>query len=103
MLNTTQLSERELDVYRWGARDAQTFRADPYRHLYQQVFKAETAEYRLSVDYSDPDGETVLTVKFKDRNHECQMTFSSPGQAIERAIRFVAEHPAPRPCCHVDY
>jgi len=95
-------SEQENAAYRRGADDALKFRADPYRDLFQDVFKAETAEYRLSVSYNDPEGLSYLRVEFKGRR-TIKIEYPSAGEAIKRAIIFVSEHPAPQPSCEVDY
>lgn len=99
------LTDEQREIYKWGATDALHFRADPYRDLYQDVFKAETSEYLLRVSYNDPEGAAYLTVKFKNygERYDREIEYASAREAIERAIRFVAEHPAPRPCCLVDY
>jgi hypothetical protein len=101
-------TEDRLMAFEIGRDSALAFRADPYRDLYQDVFKAETVDYKLSVGYDDVNGETILTVVFKRPNYNAchrraEMVFSSSREALERAVRFVAEHPAPRPRCYVDY
>lgn len=98
-----QMTDDQRAIYRIGGEDALKFRADPYRDLYQDVFKAETAAYKLWVGWSDPEGVAYLKVQFKERAREIEMEFASAGEAVHRAIRFVAEHPAPMPWCGVDY
>jgi hypothetical protein len=101
-----QMTYDQREIYSMGEREALKFRADPYRDLYQDVFKAETADYRLWVGYNDPDGCATLTVELRGesrRHRKIEIEFADPRQAIERATRFVYQHPAPRPRCHVDY
>ena len=99
------LTDEQREIYRWGADDALRFRADPYSDLYQDVFKAETAEYKIRVSYNDPEGCAYLKVNFKNYStrYDREIEYANPRDAIARAIRFVTEHPAPRPVCHVDY
>ncbi len=100
MLN---LNEDQRAIYNMGAEAALKFRADPYRDLYQDVMRVETAEYKLSVGYSDPDSEVSVRIIFKDcvRWRYRDVTMTRLDQA--RVLRFIAEHPAPRPRCFVDY
>lgn len=81
------------------------FRCDPYRDLYQDVLKVQTATYRLSLSYDDVTGEYDLTVYFKAGYGErsASIGLATYKDAIARATRFIAEHPAPMPVCCVDY
>lgn len=103
------MTEDERAIFNMGADEARRFNADPYRHLYQDVMKAETAEWRLSISYSDPDGETYLSVVFKNRwtrDGQCkrvEIGYGSSSEAITRAMQFMTKHPAPAPQCFVDY
>lgn len=101
------LTDDQFAIYRMGADDALKFKSGSHL-LNQDVFKAETAEYRLWVGYDDVTGIYFLDVTFKDRvrNGEVvhvSLEFSNTREALERAFRFVTEHPAPRPYCDVDY
>ncbi len=86
------------------------FSANPYRDLYQHVFKAETAEYKLTVGYDGVKGETTLRVEFKAdcqlsdwpiRYCRVKMVYPDRREAIARAIRFVSQHSATLPVCHL--
>lgn len=100
-----QLTDEQRVIYRNGADDALKFRADPYRDLNQDVFKAETAGWALWLTYDDVTGEYDLRVKFKrpQGDREASTSFDRFSDAMARTTRFIAEHPAPRPQCFVDY
>jgi hypothetical protein len=84
------------------------FQCDPYRDLYQDVFKAETAKYEAHVGYDDVNGEYHLSIKFKRNqigfcDREVSVAFGSFKEAMDRLGRFMSQHPVTRPQCFVDY
>ena len=101
VFNLYERSEAEQQAYRFGHEDALRFHSGSHL-MTQDVFKAETAEYRLSISYDDVTGYW-LSVRFKDRGKHVDMECQGYGHAMERAMRFVTEHPAPAARCDVDW
>lgn len=77
--------------------------------LHQDVLKMETADWRIYVGYDDVDDGVYLTLTLKNRwNADGERVTrtvhcGTAQKAIERAMRFVAQHPVPEPYCTVDY
>ena len=103
MKNSWDLTIEERAIFDLGVRAAAKFSADPYRDLYQDVFKAETSQWKLQITYDDVTGEYYLSVNFKHRDRSVDVAFSSHKDVFARVTRFMAKHPAPVPRCLVDY
>jgi hypothetical protein len=103
-----QLSDHEHSIFRYGYEEGQKFRS---RHgdIHQDVFKAETDDYRIYVGYDDVEFGNFLEVTFKNRYDAdgCQkkvmVSCGSARKAIIRALEFIEHHPVEEPYCDVDY
>lgn len=84
------------------------FRCNPYRDVYQDVFKAETSLYRVSLGFDDVTGEypCIFVIKWPDQQGErrsVELTFSDVASAMKRIIRFMNLRPVVRPRVCVNY
>lgn len=109
MLNIyDRYNEREIAAYREGAEEAIRFRAN-HGDIHQEIFRAETDDYKLNVGYDDVEFGNFIAVTFKrrfDRDGYCKNVMLSCGsarRAMTRALRFIEQHPVQEPYCSVDY
>lgn len=103
-------NEREISAYREGAEEALRFKAN-HGDLRQDLFRAETDDYKIYVGYDDVEFGTFVEVTFKgryDRRYpDCLLKVmvccGTGKKAMARAMRFIAAHPISEPYCSVDY
>ena len=103
---TYDITEAQRPIFDMGVQAAQHFRCNEYRDLYQDVFKAETADYKLSLGYDDVDGSYDLQVTFKRHwagRRQASVAFDNLDDALARVGRFIEQRPVSRPRCLVDY
>jgi len=100
--------EREHAIFRAGQEAALRFNAGSHL-IHQDVFKAESANWKLYVSYDDVEFGNTLTITFKDRwdndgaLKQVTIQCGTAKKGIERALKFIARHPVEEPRCDVDY
>src|SRR4051812_761895 len=111
MVDQTRLNADEHAIFVAGARHAQRFEHGSHL-IHQDIFKAETSKHHLYIGYDDVEDGVSLTITFKNRwlkmdtalpyPRKAVMHFRSAGEALERALKFLAKHSVAEPYCTVD-
>lgn len=108
MLNNHNLTAEERQIYNQGAEDARRFQQNQGA-IYQNIFKAETNDFRFHVGFDDVDLGVYLSVTFKrhftkdGHPKEAMVSCGTARKAIARVMAFLDRHAPDEPYCDVDY